>query len=67
LGRQLIVVNATTDSDLKTALATFSQQRVGAVLVGQSYGRTEQLAALPARHAPPAIYPYASKPWRAAY
>jgi len=61
LGRQLIVVNATTDSDLEPAFATFSQQRVGAVLIGQStlYSRrAEQVAALAARHALPAIYPY---------
>ena len=54
LGRQLIVVNATTDSDLETAFATFSQQRVGAVLVENSsfYARSrEQLVALAARHA----------------
>jgi putative ABC transport system substrate-binding protein len=60
LGRQLVVVDATTDSDLETAFTTFSQQRVGAVLVGQSafYNqRTEQLAALAARHALPAIFP----------
>ena len=30
---QLVVVNARTDSDLETAFATLSQQRVGAVLV----------------------------------
>ena len=61
LRRQLIVVNATTDSDLEPAFATFSQQRVGAVLIGQStlYSRrAEQVAALAARHALPAIYPY---------
>jgi putative tryptophan/tyrosine transport system substrate-binding protein len=61
LGRQLVVENARTDSDLETAFASFSQQRVGAVLVGTStlYGRrTEQLAALTARHALPAIFPY---------
>ena len=54
-------MNARTDSDLETAFATFSQQRVGAVLVGNStfYNRrTEQLAALAARHALPAIFPY---------
>jgi putative ABC transport system substrate-binding protein len=54
------VVNARTDSDLETAFATFSQQRVGAVLVGNStfYNRRmEQLAALAARHALPAIFP----------
>ena len=57
---QLVVVNAGTDSDLETAFASFSQQRVGAVLVGPSnfYNlRREQLAALAARHALPAIYP----------
>jgi putative tryptophan/tyrosine transport system substrate-binding protein len=60
LGLQLVIVNARTDTDLETAFATFSQQRVGAVLVGNSafYSiRTEQLAALAARHALPAIYP----------
>jgi putative tryptophan/tyrosine transport system substrate-binding protein len=36
LGVQLVVVNARTDSDLETAFAAFSQQHVGAVLVGTS-------------------------------
>jgi putative ABC transport system substrate-binding protein len=61
LGLQLVVVNARTDSDLETAFATLSQQRVGAVLVSNSpfYNRrTEQLAALAARHTLPAIYPF---------
>jgi putative tryptophan/tyrosine transport system substrate-binding protein len=61
LGLQLVVVNARADSDLETAFATFSQQRVGAVLVGISNffnRRMEQLAPLAARHALPAIYPY---------
>ena len=47
-------------SGLETAFASFSQQRVGAVLVIPStfYGRRrEQLAALAARHALPAIFP----------
>ena len=54
-------MNARTDSDLEPAFATFSQQRVGAVLVGNSTffnRRMEQLAALAARHALPAIFPY---------
>jgi putative ABC transport system substrate-binding protein len=58
---QLIVVNARPDSDLETAFASFSQQRVGAVLVSDSafFGsRAEQLAALAARHALPAIFPW---------
>jgi putative ABC transport system substrate-binding protein len=61
LGLQLVFVNARTGSDLETAFATYSQQRVGAVLVGNSAffsRRMEQLAALAARHALPAIYPF---------
>jgi putative tryptophan/tyrosine transport system substrate-binding protein len=54
-------VNASTDSDLETAFASFSQRRVGAVLVGISAlfsRRMEQLATLAARHALPAMFPY---------
>jgi putative ABC transport system substrate-binding protein len=61
LSLQLIIVNTRTDSDLETAFVSFSQQRVGAVLVGTSAffsRRREQLAALAARHALPAIYPF---------
>jgi putative ABC transport system substrate-binding protein len=61
LGLQLVIVNARTDSDLETAFATLSQQRVGAVLFGQSTffsRRIEQLAALAARYAMPATYPF---------
>jgi putative ABC transport system substrate-binding protein len=60
LGRQLVVANARTGSDLETAFTTFSQQRAGAVLVSDStfYARRmEQIAALAARHALPAIFP----------
>jgi putative ABC transport system substrate-binding protein len=59
LGLQVVVVNARTDSDLEVAFATFSQQRAGAVLIGASAfftRRVEQLAALAARHALPAIF-----------
>jgi ABC-type uncharacterized transport system substrate-binding protein len=58
---QLILVNATTDGDFETAFTTFSQQHVGAVFVNVSNffnRRTEQLAALAARHALPAMFPY---------
>ena len=55
LGLQLVEVNAS--SDLETAFATFSQQRVGAVLVSPSgYYNMKQLVALAARHALPAIF-----------
>jgi hypothetical protein len=59
LGLQLVVENTRTDSDLDTAFATFAQQHVGAVLVSVStfyISRREQLAALAARHALPAIF-----------
>ena len=49
LGLQLTVDYARTDSDLETAFETFSQRRVGAVLVsdGTFYTlRTEQLVGL---------------------
>jgi ABC-type uncharacterized transport system substrate-binding protein len=61
LSLQLIFTNARTDSDLEPAFATFSQQRVGAVLVENStfyIRRMEQLAALAAHHALPAIYAF---------
>jgi len=61
LSLQLIFTNARTDSDLEPAFATFSQQRVGAVLVENStfyVRRMEQLAALAAHHALPAIYAF---------
>jgi putative ABC transport system substrate-binding protein len=62
LGLQLIVIDARTERDIETAFATFSQQRVGAILVNanSSYfvGRIEQIAALAGRHALPAIFPY---------
>jgi len=61
LGLHLVVVDAGTDRDLETAFATFSQQHVGAVLIGNSTflsRRVEPLAALAARHALPAIYSY---------
>jgi putative ABC transport system substrate-binding protein len=61
LGLRLVVVNPRTGSDLEASFATFSQQHVGAVLVSASNffeRRMEQLAALEARHALPAIFPF---------
>jgi putative ABC transport system substrate-binding protein len=58
MGLQLIVMTAQTGSDLETAFATFSQQRVGAVLVSYSVRSTEQLVALAARHALPAMFQF---------
>jgi putative ABC transport system substrate-binding protein len=59
LDRQLVIVNGRTESDLEMAFASFSQQHVGAVLVGNGAyfnRRPEQIAALAARHALPAIH-----------
>jgi putative ABC transport system substrate-binding protein len=61
LGLQLVIVNARTDGDLEPAFASLSQQLVGAVLVGLSTlytRRSEQLAAVVARHALPAIFAF---------
>ena len=61
LGLRLVVASAGNDSELEMAFTTLSLQRVGAVLVGISsfYNqRTEQLAALAAHHALPAIFQY---------
>jgi putative ABC transport system substrate-binding protein len=60
LGLQLVVENARTDSDLETAFETFLERQVGAVLVGNSafyVSRREQLVALAAHRALPAMYP----------
>ena len=54
-------MNPRTGSDLEASFATFSQQHVGAVLVSASNffeRRVEQLAALEARHALPAMYSF---------
>ena len=61
LGLQLIVADAENDSELEMAFATFSQRQARGVMVpnGPFYNRSmNQLAALAARHALPAIFPY---------
>jgi putative ABC transport system substrate-binding protein len=59
--QQILVVSASTESDLDTAFTTLVEQRVGALVVGTDpffNSRPDQLVALAARHAMPAIYPY---------
>jgi putative ABC transport system substrate-binding protein len=61
LGLQLVVRNARADSELETAFANFSEQRVGAALIGTGTffsSRMEQLAALAARYVLPAIFDF---------
>ena len=59
LGLQITVVRANSERDIQTAFATLVQQRVGALLVASSpffAGRREQLVALAAHHAIPAMF-----------
>jgi putative tryptophan/tyrosine transport system substrate-binding protein len=61
LGLRLQFVNAGTEPEIDSALATLVQGRVGALVVITDpffNSLPDQLAALAARHALPAIYPY---------
>jgi putative tryptophan/tyrosine transport system substrate-binding protein len=60
LGRKLVVAKAVVESDIEPAFAMLVQQRIGGLVVRSDLlfnGRPEQLVALAARHALPAIYP----------
>jgi putative tryptophan/tyrosine transport system substrate-binding protein len=59
LGLQMHVLNASTENEIDTAFAILVQQRTDALLVAADplfIDRKEQLVALAARHAVPAIY-----------
>src|SRR5215472_15461219 len=59
LGQQILVLNANSDREFDTAFATIAQQQVAALLVASDplfFARREQLVALAARQAIPAIY-----------
>jgi putative ABC transport system substrate-binding protein len=60
LGLQLHVVTASSPRDIDTAFTTLAQQGAAALVVSSDAlfnSRSEQIAALAARHAIPAIYP----------
>jgi ABC-type uncharacterized transport system substrate-binding protein len=59
LGHGVMIVHASTEREIDDAFAALAQNRVGAVLVGNDvffYSRREQIVALAARHAIPAMY-----------
>ena len=61
IGRQIEVVTASTSRDIDTAFATLMQKRADALVVSSDplfVSSRVQLAALAARHAVPAIYPF---------
>ena len=61
LGVDLVVLNASSTSELEAAFLTLVQRRAGALLIGGDIffiSRTDQLVALAARHAVPAMYTY---------
>jgi putative ABC transport system substrate-binding protein len=60
LKQHLELLTASTESDLEAAFATMVERRVGGLIVMPDpffFSRREQLVALAARHAMPAIYP----------
>ncbi len=59
IGRQLLVLNSSTASEIDTVFATLRQQHVGGLLVGADpfvTSRRQQVVALAARDAIPVIY-----------
>jgi len=61
LGVDLVVLNASSASEIEVAFSTLVQRQAGALLIGGDIffiSRTDQLVALAARHAVPAMYTY---------
>jgi len=61
LGRQIHVLKASSERDIEAAFAAIVEKRIGALIIGNDAffnTRREQLVALAARYAVPAIYSY---------
>jgi len=60
IGRQLIILDVSSDRDVELAFATFAQRGAGALLIGSggflNSSKRERLVALAARHRLPAVY-----------
>jgi ABC-type uncharacterized transport system substrate-binding protein len=60
IGRQLIIVDVSSDRDIELAFATFAQRGASALLTGSgaflNSSKRERLVALAARHRLPAVY-----------
>jgi putative ABC transport system substrate-binding protein len=59
IGLELVILRASTESGIDDAFANLVEQRIGALLVASDpflYNQRDQLVALAARHAIPAIY-----------
>jgi putative ABC transport system substrate-binding protein len=64
--RPLVVLSARTERDIETAFAAVARQRLAALLVGADpffNSRREQIVALAARHAVPAVYQWRESSW----
>jgi putative tryptophan/tyrosine transport system substrate-binding protein len=65
LGRQLVVQNVASETELEPAFTSFGQQKVGALIVSSDplfFEWRKQLAGLAARHALPACYGFRDFP-----
>jgi ABC-type uncharacterized transport system substrate-binding protein len=65
MGQQIALLTASTEADIDAAFATLVQQRAGALLVASDpffSRRQEQIVALAARHALPAMYQWRDFP-----
>jgi putative ABC transport system substrate-binding protein len=60
IGRQLIILDVSSDRDIELAFATFAQRGAGALLIGSggflNSSKRERLVALAARHRLPTVY-----------